>query len=177
MKLNNWNENAIKVRTWLESLEESTSTQAIALSLMLGDNAKDDDERTQFWGAVRSIGGKMEGFPQARRGNQPQYSEETTACIALAEQMVANAYASIPTEHHHVFECLFFPHGRTGGMYSTYQDYVDAQKAKAVDNIAKAIKDGRWDEKKMTKQGLPVITPLPTKEEREAMLDGGQEEE
>ena len=177
MKLNNWNENAMKVRTWLESLEESTSTQAIALSLMLGDNAKDDDERTQFWGAVRSIGGKMEGFPQARRGNQQQYSDETIATIALAEQMVANAYATIPTEYHHVFTTLFFPHGRTGGMYSTYQDYVNAQVAKANDNITKAIKDSRWDEKVLTAENLPVIPPLPTKEERDAMLDGGQEEE
>lgn len=179
MKQNNWNENANNVREWLETLEQSTATRAMSLSLELGDDSKNDDERTSFWSAVRSIGGKMEGFPVARRGNQPSYSEVTLGIFALATKMVTTAYAAIPTNLQAQMVAVFFPHGRTGGNYSNFQDFVKGKVSEMNRNLTDAIKEDRWDGLTVDKNGLPVIQPKMTKVEKNALKaaeEAGEEE-
>tara|TARA_R110002020_G_scaffold117476_13_gene268627 strand:- start:3709 stop:4308 length:600 start_codon:yes stop_codon:yes gene_type:complete len=179
MKQNNWNENANNVREWLETLEESRTTKAIDLSLMLGDDAKTDDERTSFWSAIRSIGGKMEGFPAARRGNQPAYSEVTLGIFALAVKMVTTAYAAIPTNLQSQMIAVFFPHGRTGGSYANFQDFVKGKVNEMNRNLTDAIKENRWNGVKVDKNGMPVIEPKMTKAEKDALKaaeEAGEEE-
>ena len=179
MKQNNWNENANNVREWLETLEQSTATRAMSLSLELGDDSKNDDERTSFWSAVRSIGGKMEGFPVARRGNLPAYSEETLGIFATAVKVVTTAYAAIPTELQSQMLAIFFPHGRTGGSYATFQDLVKSKVTECNRNLTDAIKENRWDGLMVLKNGMPDITPRMTKAEKDALKqaqEAGEEE-
>jgi len=179
MKQSNWNENANNVREWLETLEQSTAVRAMSLSLELGDDSKNDDERTSFWSAVRSIGGKMEGFPVARRGNLPAYSEETLGIFATAVKMVTTVYAATPTELQPQMIAVFFPHGRTGGSYATFQDLVKDKVSECNRNLTNAIKENRWNGLKILKNGMPDITPMPTKAEKDALKtaeEAGEEE-
>ena len=179
MKQSNWNENANNVREWLETLEESTATRAMGLSLELGDGSQNDDERTSFWSAVRAIGGKMEGFPVARRGNQPAYSEETLGIFATAVKMVTTAYAAVPTKLQPQMIAVFFPHGRTGGSYATFQDFVKGKVSECNRNLTDAIKEDRWNGLMVDNNGMPVITPKMTKAEKDALKtakEAGEEE-
>ena len=164
MKLNNWNINANKVRVWAESLDQNDpKVQAIMISLGLGDNAPDDSMRSSYWTAIRSIGSDMDGFPSARIGRESSLSSNQQIVLDAVEQKVLNAFAAIPTEHHDLVLSVIVPHGRTGGVYQDWEAFTNEMKNKAHSYMLKSIKDKRWDGETTDKNGVPQITPTPTK--------------
>ena len=179
MKKNNWISNANKVRAWAENQDPSDNLSAVMLSLQLGDNAANDDLRSTYWTAIRSIGSTMDGFPQARRGRESNLSETQELVLATVEESVAHAFAQIPTEYHELLLTVIVPHGRTGGVYGSFDELCASFKKQAHNYIIQSMKDGRVA---MTKDGefdmkgdLLQITPR-TKPVK-ADSDGGSAEE
>ena len=166
MKKNNWISNANKVRAWAENQDPSDNLSAVMLSLQLGDNAANDDLRSTYWTAIRSIGSTMDGFPQARRGRESNLSETQELVLATVEESVASAIAQIPTEYHNLILSVIVPHGRTGGVYGSFSELVDSYRSKAHSYMTKSIKEGRWDGLEMN-DGVPVIQPTPVKADTE----------
>jgi hypothetical protein len=167
MKMNNWITNATKVRAWAEHQDPSDKLNAVMLSLMLGDSAETDELRSTYWTAIRSIGGTMEGFPSARRGRESTLTDEQEAVLVNVEESVASAIASIPTEYHAILLSVIVPHGRTGGVFDDFSAYVDSIRSKAHDYMTKAIKETRWDGVEVDGDGVPQITAMPTKADKE----------
>jgi len=169
MKLENWNINANKVRLWAETQNETDpSIQAIMLSLTLGDNASDDDGRSQYWTAIRSFGNGLEGFPSARKGQQSSLSEAQQLVLATVEQTVMSAFAGIPTESHELLLSVIVPHGRTGGVFADWNAFCEDITKKAHNYMMTSIKEDRWDGESVSKSGVPQITPTPTRADMEA---------
>jgi len=172
MKQANWNVNTNKVRVWAKSQDPSDNLQAVMLSLTLGDAAATDELRSTYWTAIRSIGSTMDGFPAARRGRESTLTEEQEIVLATVEQKVIDAYALIPTEYHAILLSVIVPHGRTGGVYANYDELVNSQKKSAHNYMMQSIKEGRFDGIAVDKNGVPQITPRPTKADAEV----GEEE-
>lgn len=178
MKKNNWITNANKVRAWAENQDPSDNLQAVTLSLTLGDNATTDDLRSTYWTAIRSIGSTMDGFPQARRGRESNLTEGQELVMATVEESVAHAFAQIPTEYHQLLLTVIVPHGRTGGVYGSFDELCASFKKQAhnyimqsmKDNRVAMTKDGEFDLKNDLLQIIPRIAPSKAN-------DGGSEEE
>jgi len=163
MKIENWNVNANKVRVWAEAQdEEDPQVKAIMLSLGLGDSAPNDEMRSTYWTAIRSIGGNMDGFPSARKGRESSLSDEQQIVVDGVEQAVMNVFAGIPTESHDLLLSVIVPHGRTGGVYADWSALVNSMKKNAHNYMLKSIKENRWDGLAL-EDGVPQITPTPTK--------------
>ena len=137
------------------------------LSLSLGDSANTDELRSTYWTAIRSIGSTMDGFPSARRGRESTLTEEQEIVLATVEQKVIDAFAQIPTEYHDLLLSVIVPHGRTGGVYADYDDLVAYYKKSAHNYMMQSIKDGRFDGVAVDENGIPEITPRPTKADME----------
>ena len=91
MKLGNWNTNASKVKAWAEAQEESDSLKMILMTIGMGDNAPNDEMRSTYWTAIRSIGKTLEGFPTARKGQPSGLSEGQESVIVAQIQQLVNA--------------------------------------------------------------------------------------
>ena len=165
MKQENWNRNANKVRTWAKAQDEKNpQVKAIMITVSLGDTATDDESRSTYWTAVRSIGKSMPDFPKSEKGQgsnltQPQQQIQETALAT-----VANAFASIPTECHAMLLSVFHPHGKTGGLYADWNTLTDSFIGRAKKTMADARKDKRWDGLKMNKAGglaIKGVVPKP----------------
>tara|TARA_R110000744_G_scaffold110124_4_gene207776 strand:+ start:246 stop:863 length:618 start_codon:yes stop_codon:yes gene_type:complete len=168
MKLENWNKNTSEVTMWLEKEDRGDVGQAIALSIMLGTNAKTDELRSTYWTAIRSIGSPYEDFPAARRGRESSMPEAIDLSAISVKNAVTAAFADISEPS--LITTVILPHGRTGGAYADIQAYADSMGKKAYNALTQAYKDGRWLGEM---NGLiPVMTPPATKAD-----DGGQEEE
>tara|TARA_R100001510_G_scaffold34907_1_gene31439 strand:- start:1589 stop:2215 length:627 start_codon:yes stop_codon:yes gene_type:complete len=167
MKQANWKLNTNKVRVWAENQPPSDNLQAVMLSLTLGDSANTDELRSTYWTAIRSIGSTMDGFPSARRGRESTLTEEQEIVLATVEQKVIDAFAQIPTEYHDLLLSVIVPHGRTGGVYADYDDLVAYYKKSAHNYMMQSIKDGRFDGVAVDENGIPEITPRPTKADME----------
>tara|TARA_R100000734_G_C3315006_1_gene106771 strand:- start:772 stop:1350 length:579 start_codon:yes stop_codon:yes gene_type:complete len=172
MKQDNWTINTNKIRAWLPSVQDAEVVEAVNYTLGLGDKTSSDEMRTNYWSAIRNIAGKIEGFPSARVGQGSRYSTETQNVMNTVEATVRNAFAQIPTEHHELILAVIHPHGRTGGVFADFNAYCAHMGNEAVKTMKKALdeKEPRWivDKKgnpQMTKDGVPMITPLPTKAE------------
>ena len=174
MKQANWNVNTAKVRAWAETQDPSDNLQAVMLSLTLGDNAASDELRSTYWTAIRSIGSTMEGFPSARKGRESTLNEEQQIALATVENVVAKAFASIPTEYHDTLLAVIVPHGRTGGVYDSMEEMTAHYVSAAHGYMVQSIKDGRFNGK-LNKAGVPQITPRPTKAERDSNEEESEE--
>jgi hypothetical protein len=171
MKQANWNTNTAKVRVWADSKEPSDAITAISLSITLGDNAQTDEMRSTYWTAIRNLGQSYEDFPKARVGQNNSLDEKQQVVVASAEALLRNAFAAIPTEHHDIMLALIVPHGRTGGVYATFDDLSNSMVMQGIRYMVDAIgqKNGAsWDGKKVNKAGIPQITPRPTKAEKDS---------
>ena len=81
MKRENWIKNTNEVQAWLEREDRGDNGKAIELSIMLGNTTDDDDLRSTYWTAIRSIGSTFEDFPKARRGrNECCFCQESGYC-------------------------------------------------------------------------------------------------
>lgn len=172
MKLDNWNINTAQVNLWLAK-EDRPVNPAIELSVMLGNDAENDDERDTYWGAIRNLGKKYSDFPMARRGRESDLPEEVILNATSVKNTVIDAFAGISNAD--VVLSVILPHGRSGGSYATINDLAEDMGAKAYRALITAHndKDGsRWDG---SMDGLvPTMTPPPVKAKAEK---GGEEEE
>ena len=168
MKMKNWTLNTNKVRAWAENQEPSDNLSAVLLSLQLGDNATSDELRSTYWTAIRSIGSTMEGFPSARRGRESTLTDEQELVLATVEENVASAIAQIPTEYRDMLLAVIVPHGRTGGVYGSFEELVANYKKQAHNYMIKSIKDGRWNGVDVDENGVPQIVPTESASDKEA---------
>jgi len=171
MKLENWNINAAQVNLWLEK-ENRPVNPAIELSIMLGNDAEDDDERDTYWGAIRNLGKKYSDFPMARRGRESDIAPEVLLNATSVKNTVVAAFAAIGDSD--VVLSVILPHGRTGGSYATINDLAEDMGDKAYRVLIKAHTDkngSRWDGS--MNGNVPLMTPPPVKVKDE----GGDEEE
>ena len=171
--------NTTKVRAWAENQDPSDNLQAVLLSLTLGDNAANDDLRSTYWTAIRSIGSTMDNFPKARRGRESTLTDAQEIVMATVEAKVVAAFASIPTEYHSTLLSVIVPHGRTGGVYEDMTAMGANYEKQAHNYIMSAIKENRIaltkdGEFALDKDGMPQITPRPTKADSS---EGSEEEE
>ena len=168
MKIENWIKNTNEVQAWLELEDRGDVGQAISLSIMLGNNCNDDDLRSTYWTAIRSIGSPYESFPKARRGRESALPELVELNATSVKNAVYTAYAGITETE--LLLTVILPHGRTGGAYASIEDYAKAMAKKAYNALVQGYKQGRWDG---TMNGeIPAMTPPAVKAD-----EGGQEEE
>ena len=152
----------------LELEDRGDVGQAISLSIMLGNNCNDDDLRSTYWTAIRSIGSPYESFPKARRGRESALPELVELNATSVKNAVYAAFVGISNTE--LLMTVILPHGRTGGAYSSVEDYAKNMAKKAYNALVQGYKEGRWDG---TMNGeIPAMTPPAVKAD-----DGGQEEE
>tara|TARA_R110000803_G_scaffold90584_2_gene158059 strand:+ start:3460 stop:4029 length:570 start_codon:yes stop_codon:yes gene_type:complete len=166
MKQTNWNTNTQKVRAWAENQDPSDNLQMVMLTLTMGDNAGNDELRSTYWTAIRSIGSTLDNFPTARRGRESTLTEEQDSALMAVEATLTAAFASIPTEYHALLLSVCVPHGRTGGVYADMDAYINKQVSSAHAEMVKSIKESRWDGVSLD-DGVPQITPSLTKADLE----------
>lgn len=179
MKQGNWIRNANMVKVWAESQEDCDQLQAINLSLTLGDMATTDELRGTYWTAIRSIGSTMANFPKARKGRESGLTDGQDLAVQNVVARLVSAYAQIGTDGQRDILTYIVPHGRTGGVYATFEDYVNQQVKSAKAYIAKSMKEGRVEmdsngEFVLDANDNLVITPTPTKGDS---VEGSTEEE
>ena len=168
MNEKNWTKNTTEVTMWLEKEDRGDNGKAIELSIMLGTNSNDDEMRSTYWTAIRSIGSAFADFPKARRGRESALPELLEANAVSVKNAVYAAFAGIGDSE--LITTVILPHGRTGGAYESIEDYATAMSKKAYNALTLAFKEGRWDG---TMNGeLPALTPPAVKS-----AEGGQEEE
>ena len=92
----NWRINTGKVTLWLNEEDRGDNGKAIELSIMLGNNCNDDELRSTYWTAIRSIGSSFDDFPMARRGRESALPEN----IELSATSVKNAVVISPQYLH-----------------------------------------------------------------------------
>ena len=95
MNEKNWIKNTTEVSLWLEREERGDNGKAIELSIMLGNNTKDDDMRSTYWTAIRSIGSIYDDFPKARRGRESALPDEVEQNALSVKNAVYTAFAGI----------------------------------------------------------------------------------
>lgn len=172
MKLDNWNTNVAKTQAWmLNELDDEPTRVALEATIALGNNCENDEARSTFWTAIRSIGSPHEGFPKARVGQPSLLSSEGQVNVANAKNLVTSAFATIGehADEETIMAVLkvIVPHGRTGGEYESWSAYCDYMGERAEDYMMKAVKENRWD----AEEDISKIVPLPTKAERDAMAN------
>jgi hypothetical protein len=160
MKLENWNINIGKVQEWLEQEDRGDNGQAISLSITLGNNCKNDDLRSTYWTAIRSIGSTFEDFPLARRGQKSALPEQMELSAISVKNAVVNAFASL-TDADMILRVIL-PHGRTGGSYATIDELAESFGQKAYDALVKGHKEDRWDGS--MEGNVPQMTAPPVKQ-------------
>jgi len=143
MKLDNWKINTHKVQLWLESGDRGDNGKAIDLSIMLGNNCNDDELRSTYWTAIRSIGSSFEDFPMARRGRESALPEVIEMAATSVKNTVTAAFAAITDVE--VILKVILPHGRTGGAYDDNNALGIAFGHKAYAALVIGFKDGRWN--------------------------------
>jgi len=163
MKIENWNMNTAQVTLWLEK-EARPVNPAIELSIMLGNDAENDDERDTYWGAIRNLGKKYTDFPSARRGRESDLPDEVLLNATSVKNTVIAAFAGI-TDSETVLKVIL-PHGRTGGSYATIGDLAEEYGNKAYRALVQGYKDGRWDG--TMEDSVPQMASPPVKADMEA---------
>ena len=168
MKRDNWIKNTNEVQAWLEREDRGDNGKAIELSIMLGNTTDDDDLRSTYWTAIRSIGSTFEDFPKARRGRESALPDEVELNAVSVKNQVIAAFAGITNAD--LITTVILPHGRTGGAFEDINDLARNMGKKAYDALVKGYKEGRWDGSMNGE--IPTMTPPAVKSD-----EGGQEEE
>ena len=171
MKIDNWTKNTQKVRAWAENQEPCDNLTSVMLSLKLGDNCGNDELRSTYWAAIRSIGSTMESFPAARRGRESSLSTEQSQSISIVEESVVAAMNAIPAEYRKLLLSVLVPHGRTGGVFEQFSDLVANSRKQAHNYMLSSIKEKRWNGLDMD-GGVPQITPRSTSVDEDEKTEG-----
>ena len=160
MKAENWNINIAKVQTWLDKEDRGDNGQAITLSITLGNNCDNDELRSTYWTAIRSIGSTFEDFPMARKGRESALPEEVLLSATSVRNAVYDAFVGITDAD--IMLKVILPHGRTGGAYESIEDLAEAFGQKAFNALTQGYKENRWDGS--MEGNIPQMTPPPVKE-------------
>ncbi|MAP53965.1 MAG: hypothetical protein CL605_03595 [Altibacter sp.] len=168
MNEKNWIKNTSEVSLWLEKEDRGDNGKAIELSIMLGNNSNDDDMRSTYWTAIRSIGSVYADFPKARRGRESALPDEVEQNAISVKNAVYAAFAGISNQD--VVLAAVLPHGRTGGAYADIDALATHYAKQAYNALVKGYKEGRWDGSMNGE--IPTMTPPAVKS-----AEGGQEEE
>jgi len=168
MNMKNWTKNTNAVLAWLEREERGDNGKAIELSIMLGNGAGNDDMRSTYWTAIRSIGSTFEDFPVARRGRESSLPEDVEQNALSVKNAVQSAFATIGSAD--LILQVILPHGRTGGAFADVESFAANYADKAYKALLTGYKEGRWDGS--LDGDMPNMTPPAVK-----TAEGGQEEE
>jgi hypothetical protein len=168
MKIENWNKNTNEVSAWLKLEDRGDVGKAIELSITLGNHCGNDELRSTYWTAIRSIGSPYESFPKARRGRESSLPEDVDLSATSVKNAVITAFAGITNAK--MILTVILPHGRTGGAYDSIESFADAMGKKAYTALTQGFKEGRWDGSMNGK--IPDMAPPAVKAD-----EGGQEEE
>lgn len=174
MKLDNWQTNVAKVEHWMKGQSKGIQMTLENIIALGNDKSTDDDGRTAFWGSIRNIGSRLEGFPSARVGRESTLSSTAQVNVSTVAQTVENAFASIGEEYHGLLLSVIVPHGRTGGVYADWSSFCQEMSKKAGSYMMDSIKEKRWDGEEMNGD-IPTITPTLTKAERDAQEASNEE--
>lgn len=169
MNEKNWTKNTNAVLAWLEREERGDNGKAIDLSIMLGNGAENDEMRSTYWTAIRSIGSVYDDFPVARRGRESALPDEVEQNALSVKNAVHTAFAGIGNAD--LIIQVILPHGRTGGSYLGIEDMAANYADKAYKALLAGYKEGRWDGS-LDGESMPNMTPPAVKSAK-----GGQEEE
>lgn len=168
MKVENWNKNVAEVQAWLELEDRGEVGEAIALTIMLGNNCNNDELRSTYWTAIRSLGAGFEDFPKARRGRESSMPEDIDLLVISVKNAVKTAFVGISNPE--LILTVILPHGRTGGAFDSIESLAENFADKAVKSMTDAYKQKRWNGD--MNGDIPDMTPPAVKAD-----DGGQEEE
>tara|TARA_Y100000004_G_C8730567_1_gene334115 strand:- start:82 stop:585 length:504 start_codon:yes stop_codon:yes gene_type:complete len=160
MKEENWRINTGKVTLWLNEEDRGDNGKAIELSIMLGNNCNDDELRSTYWTAIRSIGSSFDDFPMARRGRESALPENIELSATSVKNAVVAAFAGISDAD--MIIKVILPHGRTGGAYATIDDLAEEFGNKAYRALVQGFKDGRWNGD--LEGNVPLMSPPPVKD-------------
>lgn len=163
MKIENWNKNVGEVNNWLNLEDRGDEGQAIGLSITLGNNCNNDDLRSTYWTAIRSIGSIFDDFPKARRGRESALPDEMEIHATSVMNAVHSAFVSITNPQ--IILATILPHGRTGGAYKDMDAIAKEYAQKAYRNLVTGYKEGRWNGE--MDGNVPLMTPPPVKAEME----------
>lgn len=168
MKQDNWIKNTNAVQAWLGLEDRGDVGQAISLSITLGNATNNDEMRSTYWTAIRSIGSPYSDFPAARRGRESALPDTVELTATSVKNMVVAAFAGISNPE--LITTVILPHGRTGGAFDDVMAFAQSMGKKAYDALVKGYKEGRWDGS--LNGDIPAMTPPAVKS-----AEGGQEEE
>ena len=163
MQIENWNKNVGEVTNWLNLEDRGDEGQAITLSITLGNNCKNDELRSTYWTAIRSIGSVFDDFPKARRGRESALPDDMEAHATSVMNAVYSAFVSLTNPQ--IILATILPHGRTGGAYKDMDAIAKEYAAKAYRNLVTGYKEGRWTGE--MDGDVPLMTPPPVKAEME----------
>tara|TARA_R100000234_G_scaffold118954_1_gene100614 strand:- start:3227 stop:3763 length:537 start_codon:yes stop_codon:yes gene_type:complete len=175
MKEENWIRNTNPIRAWLNETEETPKTLVIKGTIALGDEAENDEMRGTYWVAVRNMGKGCDTFPQSNIGKPSTLPQEVQDNVLSVRNRLVRAFAGIGEQD--LIMKVMFPHGKTGGAYPSFDDWVNAQAKKGVDALVKGYRakpEQRWNGEMV--DDLPTLTPPPQKAKK-AEADEVSEEE
>ena len=168
MKLENWNTNIGKLQLWVEAHEDEIdegTKHTIGFFTGLGNKKDTDDkQRSSYWTAIRSAGMQYESFTEevaSNRGGGSSLPLEIQSMSNSVARDLKNALVIFGEQNPMIANMIIstqFPHGRTGGRYEQYVDWVDATVATSTGNIESAYKDKRLNGE-MSDDGMLDITP------------------
>ena len=175
MKEENWIRNTNPIRAWLNDEEETPKTQIIKGTIALGDEAENDEMRATYWVAIRNMGKGCDTFPQSNIGKPSTLPQEVQDNVLTVKNRLVRAFAEVGEQD--LIMTVMFPHGKTGGAYPSFEDWVNAMAKKGVDALIKGYRakpEQRWNGEMV--DGLPTLTPPPVKAKK-AEADEVSEEE
>ena len=178
MNEKNWQINTSKVMSWLDTLDltdkkTKKAHRSMMLNIEMGNDAEDDEERSDCWNATRAIGKRMEGFPNARTGRYSEQDPKITDNALNVNNTLTNAFVQSITDPVAIEMTLALHRQKGGVSYSTFAEWVQgAIVDKALRFMSTAQKDWGYDGHTCNENGVPVIEkPV---EENSTEADNGE---
>ena len=181
MILDKWTLKTNEIREWMKHNDAGAMAPVIEGMLdagdELGEESSQDEERNRFWEAVRAICKTLPKSP-IKQGRGSTLEPQTQANVDSVENRIFSAFATI-TDAELVLEVLH-PHGKTGGVYATIEDFAKDMAAKSVRTLKAALKTTQenpipaWDGL-MTEDNLTGMTPPASKTSEEAIEEDNSE--
>lgn len=162
MKEENWVRNTNPIRDWLNTQEEDMKTLTIANTIQLGDSAENDEMRSVYWTAIRNMGKGCDTFPQSAIGKPSSLPQEIQDAVRSVKNRLVAAFVEIGEQD--LILRTILPHGRTGGAYTTIEQFAEAMAEKGASALIsgyKAKPERRWNGEMV--DDLPTLTPPPVK--------------
>ena len=180
MILDKWTLKTTEIRAWMAHNDAGAMAPVIEQTLdagdALGDEPSQDEERDRFWEAVRAICKTLPNSP-IKKGRGSTLEPAVQANVDSVKSRVHLAFAGI-TDAELLLEVLH-PHGKTGGVYATIEDFASDMADKAVRTMKNALKTTKeqpvpsWDGL-MTEDNLTGMPPPASKTSEDADEDNSE---